>query len=63
MSESENVLAAQNKSTMALVTHGCMLVRLFGQFVFIASTVIAYIYRGDDPVLATHFNDVMSAFW
>lgn len=63
MTESQNVLAQQNQSTMAMAAYVCMLVGLFFPVGYIAGVVIAYIYRGGDAVLDTHFSNVISMFW
>lgn len=63
MTESQNVLAAQNQNTMAMVAYVCMIVGLFFPLGYLAGVIIAYVYRGSDAVLDTHFSNVISVFW
>jgi uncharacterized membrane protein len=59
----DNILARQDTNTMALVAYVCMLIGLMFPLAFIVGLVIAYIYRGSDESLDSHFNNVIRVFW
>jgi len=59
----DNFLAQQNASTMALVAYICMLAGLLFPVAYIAAVVIAYVYRGSDTVLDSHFANIITVFW
>ena len=59
----ENVLAQQNNANMASFAYIAMLVGLFIPFVALAGVVMAYVYRGGDPVVDSHFSNIIKVFW
>ncbi|MEO0035385.1 MAG: hypothetical protein RLZZ501_1408 [Pseudomonadota bacterium] len=59
----DNLLAQQNANTMALIAYICMLTGLLFPVTMVAAVVIAYVYRGTDTVLDTHFGNVIGVFW
>lgn len=59
----DNLLAQQNANTMALVAYVCMLAGLLFPLAFIAAVVIAYLYRGSDQILDSHFTNIITVFW
>jgi len=59
----ENVLAKQNSNTMALAAYVCMFVGLLFPLASIGAVIVAYIYRGSDEILDSHFKNVISVFW